>query len=93
MNILHLTIKKKWFDMILSGNKTEEYREIKPYWQNRLLKEKYTHVMFRNGYKSDSPKALFELEKISIGEGRYAWGAPKGIDVFILDLGKRAEII
>ena len=38
MKILHLTIKKKWFDMILSGEKKEEYREIKPYWNRRLLK-------------------------------------------------------
>ena len=30
--MLTLPIKKKWFDMILSGEKKEEYREIKPYW-------------------------------------------------------------
>ena len=36
MNILHLTLKKKWFDMILSGEKKEEYRELKPYWLKRL---------------------------------------------------------
>lgn len=36
MKILHLTLKKKWFDMIESGEKTEEYREIKQYWINRL---------------------------------------------------------
>lgn len=34
---LNLTLKKGWFDMILSGNKTEEYREIKPYWITRLV--------------------------------------------------------
>jgi len=34
--ILHLTLKKKWFDMILSGEKKEEYREFKDYWINRL---------------------------------------------------------
>ena len=28
--MLILPIKKKWFDMILSGEKREEYREIKP---------------------------------------------------------------
>lgn len=33
---LHLNLKKKWFDMILSGEKTEEYREIKGYWIDRL---------------------------------------------------------
>lgn len=36
MEVLNLTLKKKWFDMILSGEKTEEYREIKGYWYNRL---------------------------------------------------------
>lgn len=35
-NILVLPIKKKWFDMILSGEKKEEYREIKPYYEVRL---------------------------------------------------------
>jgi len=34
---LHLNLKKKWFDMILSGKKTEEYREIKDYWITRLF--------------------------------------------------------
>lgn len=35
--ILKLTINKEWFSRILSGDKTEEYREIKPYWVARLL--------------------------------------------------------
>lgn len=35
--ILYLPLKKEWYDMIESGEKTEEYREIKPYWCNRLL--------------------------------------------------------
>lgn len=37
MKTLHLTLKKKWFDMISSGEKTEEYREIKKYWAARML--------------------------------------------------------
>jgi hypothetical protein len=36
MKVLHLTLKKKYFDMIASGEKKEEYREIKPYWADRL---------------------------------------------------------
>ena len=35
---LILPIKGKWFYMILSGIKTEEYREIKPYWEKRFGK-------------------------------------------------------
>lgn len=37
MEDLHLNLKGKWFDMILSGEKKEEYREIKKYWVNRLV--------------------------------------------------------
>ena len=36
--MLTLPIKKKWFDMIKSGEKKEEYREIKPYWTRRFEK-------------------------------------------------------
>lgn len=34
--MLVLPIKKKWFDMILSGEKKEEYREISEYWRARF---------------------------------------------------------
>ena len=37
MKDLKLVLKKKWYDMIDAGIKTEEYREIKPFWANRLL--------------------------------------------------------
>lgn len=36
--MLTLPITKKWFDMILVGEKLEEYREIKPYWRTRFQK-------------------------------------------------------
>ncbi len=34
--MLILPIKKKWFDMIKKGEKKEEYREIKPYYDSRI---------------------------------------------------------
>ena len=37
IKILHLTLRKQWFDMILSEEKLEEYRELKAYWVTRLL--------------------------------------------------------
>ena len=36
--ILHLPLKAEWYEMIESGVKTEEYREIKPYWEKRFAK-------------------------------------------------------
>lgn len=41
MRILHLTLKKKWFDMIASGEKKEEYREINNYWTKRFIERDY----------------------------------------------------
>ena len=52
MKTLDLVLKGKWYDMIASGEKTEEYREIKPYWEKRLLdyeaiKRDYEMLVFR----------------------------------------------
>ena len=38
MATLTLPLKKKWFDMIKSGEKKEEYRDTNYYWVARLLK-------------------------------------------------------
>ena len=35
--VLTLTVSKEWFDMIVSGEKNEEYRVIKGFWMSRLL--------------------------------------------------------
>jgi hypothetical protein len=37
MKNLQLSLKTKWFEMTVSGIKTEDYREITPYWCNRFL--------------------------------------------------------
>lgn len=42
MKVLHLTLKRKWFDMIVSGEKKEEYRELKKFWASRLLVSVFT---------------------------------------------------
>lgn len=41
MKKLTLVLKHKWYEMIESGIKTEEYREIKPYWITRLIERRY----------------------------------------------------
>ena len=97
MKILHLTLKKKWFDMIASGEKKEEYREDKPYWRKRLLLRgdcvddiRLFHVVeFRNGYRKDSPRMRFKCDRSEPGEGRTEWGANPGQWYFIIKLGER----
>lgn len=111
--ILNLVITKKWFDMIKSGEKTEEYREIKPYWVARLFQnnsnivdmrnlasalagrtdllkkyidaqrivlKQYTHVLFINGYRKDSPRIEKEIESISIGKPKKGLCPDKWLD-------------
>lgn len=36
MKVLHLTLMKRWFDMVDAGTKKDEYREIKDYWFRRF---------------------------------------------------------
>lgn len=51
MKTIDLVLSFKWYDLIASGEKRVEYREIKPFWE-RLGKKKYTHVVFRRAYTS-----------------------------------------
>jgi hypothetical protein len=86
IKVLHLTLKRKWFDLIRSGTKTEEYREIKQFWNKRLFAHKFTHVCFRNGYKRNAPTHWVELGAIEVGVGQTEWGAQEGVEVYILKL-------
>ena len=52
--ILSLTLKRKYFDAILRGEKQIEYRKIKPYWVTRLWNKHYDLIRFTNGYSKDS---------------------------------------
>ena len=89
--------------MIESGVKTEEYREIKPYWSKRLTGVEHPRFSVLYGYRSANQKGYthtkfsygytkrtmtFEIKEISIGKGNPEWGAPKE-DVFIIKFGKR----
>jgi len=89
LKILHLTLKKKWFDLIESGLKTEEYREIKPYWTKRFENKKFDRVIFKNGYSANAPIMEFTLTNILVGLGDPEYGAPENDFVYVLYLGDR----
>ena len=86
--MLTLPIKKKWFDMILSGEKKEEYREIKPYYQVRLNEWAYTGIhtiLLRNGYSKSSPTLECECF-IEIDYGKEEWGAEPNKMYYVLKI-------
>ncbi len=99
---IKLTISRKWFDMILSGEKPEEYREVKKYWDERLSKcfsstirgETYypivENIHFFNGpYLSERlPNFKVKFEGAEIREGNPKWGAVKGTKYYVLKLGE-----
>lgn len=93
-----LPIKKQWFDMILSGKKKEEYRDIKEYWFTRFQNEGFLTfigspsfeskpVLFRNGYRADSPAFVAECTLIR-GRGKVEWGAEPEKEYYILVINK-----
>ena len=61
MKTLHLNLTRKWFDMIRSGEKKEEYRNITAYWASRL---------FEN-FKSETPNAKNILLQILLNNGEF----------------------
>jgi len=87
MRELHLNLKRKWFDMISFGEKTEEYLELKPYWDARLKGKSFDVITFSNGYSKNAPSITVEYLGTSVGIGRVDWGASEK-PVYILKLGE-----
>ena len=56
---LHLVLKRKWWDMIASREKKEEYREVCHYWATRLLNEQYRWYSQNTDYPKDFDWWLF----------------------------------
>lgn len=83
---LHLTLKKKGFDMIAAGQKWEEYREIKPYWIARIRYKNITRVIFKNGYAKGAPTLDCEISGVEERTGREEWGADPGVKCFVLKI-------
>ena len=51
--ILRLTLKKKWFDLIVSGIKKSEFRSKSDWIESRIIDRYYDYVLFTNGYGKD----------------------------------------
>ena len=80
---LHLVLKNRWFDMIASGEKKEEYREIKPFYEKKFDKYTYDIVVFHRAYTN--VVMIWKIKAIKRGIGKPEWGAPD-FPVFIIEL-------
>lgn len=79
--MLVFNLKSKWYDKINSGEKSHEYREVKPYWTKRIenfIRENlsgsefsYPFIEFRKGYpkKDSSDYFVIKVKSITIVNG------------------------
>lgn len=105
--ILPLVLKRRWYDMIASGEKKEEYREHKEFWIKRIekwqdsriseliphLEQKIDVLAFSRGYRKAD--LFFVCDRILIKGGpplHPEWGEPN-IRHFALGLGERIEVV
>lgn len=91
--MLTFPITKKWLDLILSGKKKEEYRDLSAFYISRLgmFKGEIIEVKLLNGYSSKSPYVIIKC-KVTVGEGETAWGAVTGKYYFVLKIIEIIEV-
>lgn len=64
MDIVAMPIKRKYFNQILDGSKTVEYREVKPYWTSRLVGRDVSILRLTAGYRKTSPSLIVGVTRI-----------------------------
>lgn len=106
--MLTLPIKKKWFDMILSGEKKEEYREIKLYWTKRfennlnavILNMNYRYPMIESAkgivmFKNGYQKEAPKIKcfvELRQDYGKEEWGAEPNKEYYVLKILRVEEV-
>lgn len=72
---LHLVLQRIYFDQILAGTKTSEYREEKRFYNSRLMRDgkyrNYSHVDFQEGYRKDARRMKVTINKVELRNGIY----------------------
>ena len=65
MDSITTTIERRWLDEIIARTKRIEYREIKPYWEKRLLAVKAPfRLRLINGMSAKAPEATLLITKV-----------------------------
>lgn len=96
--ILHLVLKREWFEKIKSGEKKTEYRAFSPYWNKRFEYSKYIDftqcwrcpydvVIFHNGYTNETISFQIDRVKCLTGVANDLCADP----VWAIQLGRRIK--
>lgn len=88
MKILKLVLKYKYYDLIKSGIKKEEYRLYKKSYINKILGKKYDCICFYKGYSKE--KIFFKYEGFVVKNiDTEIYGKNK--KMFVLKIGNKIE--
>ena len=72
---LFLILKGTYFDQIIAGTKTIEYRDNTPFYTSRLMRDgKYRNfetVIFQEGYNKNARRMTVEIEKVILTGGLF----------------------
>lgn len=97
-SILPLVLRGKWYDMIASGEKREEYRADTPYWHRRfsnwvmnLPLSGHLVIAFSSGYRK--PDLFVETCCVNIcRDGLHPeWGEPTGSH-YVVAIKRRVQL-
>jgi hypothetical protein len=79
--VLHLMLKREYFEKIVDGKKPYEFLDLTDYWKSRLEGQAYDVILFRCGSLPDAPEMLVEF-----------LGCEKWSQSYALKLGKIIEL-
>ena len=88
MNTLFVTIKRTYFDQILSGEKKKEFRLQTPYWEKKLIGRKYDIIIFQAGYSKTAPRMTVEYLGYRKQKIQHEFFGSEKVSVFAINLGK-----
>ncbi len=102
MKILHLTLNKKAFEVMVTGEKTKEFRKPSKWMLSRIRTKEgtpkvYDYVKFTNGYGNDKPYFIAPFRYARLSNYRFQDKFTNGLEVdvlkgdVIIDLGYVTE--
>ena len=93
--VLRLVLTGKWYDMIASGQKVEEYRDMSDYWTRRIrnwIERPGIHVVaFSLGYRKSDMFFSCKHCHPAWASRHEGWGEPWAPH-FVIRLGERVEL-
>lgn len=88
MKVLHLPLKREYFEAIKAGTKTEEYRLCTQYWSMRLIRP-YDQIVLTLGYpaRDDHARRIVRPWRgYTIKTITHPHFGPEPVEVFAIDV-------